>query len=488
MEVKKTKKNAKFTTIAWVMAAMLLVIIIPLNIVASVFDVKFDLSPNHMYSLTKTTKDYLSKLDKKVDFYLLADMDEVRASEELTALTGMIDEYSEFDCINFKAVDPDTHPEIKEELNPDGYLNLTTGDMVIRCGENVKRIDGASMYSGIYDENGNEISELFHGENYVTGAIKSVVEGIMPSVYFLTGHGEKTIEEDYTTFRKNLKNYNYDAKELNLATSDAVPDDAAIVIIAAPQSDITEAEKAKLESFMDKGGNISFLMSPNDNDFDYTNLVDIMHQYGIGMDYNIVSETESSRHVTDDKNQIIVNLVDVSESEDENIVDLTSSYLASTSLIPYMPASRSFFEYQGDNRSDLTICPLIETYDTAIGSPYGGTEIDPDEISGYLYLGAYSQDRTRNDSKIVVMGNAEFIDDKNVQQDYVAVAVMLYMDTISWMYDSEVSMGIADKVDTNDYMTLQSKEDTNVMMIILIAAPVIVGLSGIFIWLKRKNA
>ena len=141
--------------------------------------------------------------------------------------------------------------------------------MVVKYGNNSKRIPGNVMYYYEIDEENNVQNAYFQGENYITGAIKSVVEGIMPSVYFLTGHGEKSLEENYTTFRKNLKNYNYEAKELNLMTEEAVPEDAKIVIIAGPKTDITEAEKAKLESFMDKGGNLSLLMSPNDDDIDY---------------------------------------------------------------------------------------------------------------------------------------------------------------------------------------------------------------------------
>lgn len=493
MEIKKSKKNAKFTTIAWVMAIMLLVIIIPLNIVASLLDVQFDLTQNKMYSLTQTTEDFLSGLDKagtKVDMYLLCDMDDVRADSELLALSKTIDAIQEYDCINFKDVDPETHPEIKEELNPEGYLQLTKGDIVVRCGDNMKRVYGTSTYDYDYDENGNPTTEYFVGENVIVGAIKSVVEGEVPSVYFLTGHGEKSIENDYTQFRKNLKNFNYDAKELNLTTAEAVPEDAAIIIVAAPQTDITDAEKVKIEDFMDKGGNLSLLMSPNDKNFDYTNIEDIMAQYGIAMDYNIVSETDSSKHVAGDDNQIMVNLVDTTVSEDENTPDLTSELIEqASSIIPYMPASRSFYELSTvENRTDLIICPLIETYDTAIGTPYGGTEVDPDENAGYLYLAAFSQDRARNDSKLVVMGNAEFIDDENVKDDYVIIPTMLYSRTITWMYNTDVDMQIPAKTQTSDYMALKSKEDTTAMMIILNAAPVIVALSGIFIWLKRRNA
>lgn len=503
MEVKKTKKNIKFTTIAWIMAIMLLVIMIPINIFASVFNKKYDLTSNKMYSLTDTTVNYLNSLDEIIDFYFLMEMDDLREAQEaalygevdedgmstsVSALIGMLDAYAEFDCINFVDIDPDKNPDIAQELNPDGFINLSIGDMVLKCGDNVKRIQGTAMYSNVYDSNGNPTAELFHGENLITGAIKSVVEGQMPSVYFLTGHGEKTIESDYTQFRKNLKNFNYEAKELNLMTADAVPEDAAIIIVAAPQSDITDEEHAKLVDYMDRGGNLSLLMSPNNKDFDYANLADIMLQYGLAMDYNIVSETSADYHVSGDENTILVNLVDSSANASEEAVDLTSSLIEAESIYPYMPASRSFYTVQTENAADLITCPLIETYDTALGKPYGGTAVDPDEQAGILYLAAYSQDRTRNNSKVVVMGNAEFIDDEHVSEDYTIVPVMLYLSTISWMYGSDIDMGVPDKTLTSDQMLLATKEDTNAMLAMLYAAPAVVAAIGILIWYRRRNA
>ncbi|MGN1481204.1 Gldg family protein, partial [Porcipelethomonas sp.] len=398
MDPKKSKKNIKFTTIAWALAAMLLVIIILINIAASTIDIKFDMTPNKLYSLSQTTTDYLDSLDDEVDIYLLMEMDEIRKDDSMLAFTSMMDQYSEYDKINLIDIDPDTNPDIVKELNPDGYLNLKEGDMLVKCGDLVKRIPASSMYlyEGEYDDNGefNVENAYFQGENYITGAIKAVVEGVIPSVYFLTGHGEKTLENDYTKFQKNLKNYNYEAKELNLTTEEAVPDDAAIIIVPAPKTDITDAEKEKLDAYMDKGGNLSLLMSPNGDETTYDNILELMHEYGLGMDYNRVYETDSSKHVSGDKYQMMVNLVDITELDDtvkDGLTDLTSALIEDDSLIPYMPESRSFFQYMGENSSELNICPLIETNETAYGEAYGGNEVDPSDISGVLYLAAYSE-------------------------------------------------------------------------------------------------
>lgn len=118
----------------------------------------------------------------------------------------------------------------------------------------------------------------------------------------------------------------------------------------------------------------------------------------------------------------------------------------------------------------------------------GGPEVDPEDISGILYLAAYSEDPTRNNSKMVVMGNAEFIDDEHLQEDYAIVPVYLYLSTITWMYNSDVNMGIPAREKTYDYMTLESESDTNVILVILCASPIVVAAAGVIIWIKRRNS
>lgn len=488
--MKKSKKNFKYTTLAWVLAVMLLVVMIPVNIIADKLDIKLDMTPNRMYSLSRTTTDYINSMNKKVELYVLMTMETIESDDNNLALVNMLEQFSELDNIEFKDIDPNENPEIVKELNPNGYLKLSSGDIVVKCGENIKRIPGTSMYTyegNEYNSNGDLIVEnaYFQGENLVTGAIKSVAEGISPTIYFLTGHGEKALDESYTKFRTNLRNYGYNASELNLASENDVPNDAAVIIVPAPKSDISKSELEKLDRYMDKGGNISLLMSPNKEEVKYANFEALMTEYGIGMDYNRIYETDSSKHAPEDEYEVIVNLVKPSE-DDKNAIDLTSALADYENFVPYMPASRSFYDLTGGNSENLVIYPLMETNESAVGEPYGNPAADPEKLSGVLDLAAYSMDTDRNSSKLVVMGNAEFIDDENVQEEYSLVSVYMYLSTISWMYNSDVNMGIPVREKTYDYMTLSNKSDANTIMIIVIAAPLIVAAAGVGVWLKRR--
>lgn len=405
----------------------------------------------YAYDLSKISIDYLSKLDKTIEFYFLMEMAELRSENVVEDFVNLLDTYAEFECIDFKAIDPDKNPDIMAELSLNGFSEFSKGDIILKCGDNLHRIQASSIYTYEFDENGTVTNELFNGENLITSAIKAVAEESASTVYFLTNHDEKTIETDYNVFAKNLISVNYTPAQLNLESSESVPDDAAMVIIAAPKSDISDKEKAKLEEYMDRGGNLSLLMSPNESDCNYENLTEIMMQYGLAIDFNTVYETNSANHILGDNSTILVKLTDPTEYSDE-ADDITQGLRSSDELPSYMTASRSVYRITPENASDLIVCPLIETYETAVGKPFGGTDNDRDKNSGELCLAAYplclaacSQDKSRNNSKLVVIGNAEFIDDTHVSENYTAIPVMLYLSTISWMYDSNADMGIEPK-------------------------------------------
>lgn len=478
-------KNTKFAGMAVTLSILVLVIAVVLNMIVSRLDFSWDISPNKQYSLSSTTEKYLDQLDsegKTVDFYILTTKDSLENDMSSLTLYRALEAYDAHKSINLIWVDPDTDNDTMEKINSDNAFTLSTGDMVFICDNVKKRVPGSSMYTVYTDDDGNTTGEDFKGENLITGTIKGVAENRTPTVYFLSGHGEKSLDS-YTKFTTNLTNYNYTAKELNLSETDSVPDDAALVLVAAPSKDITDAEAEKLNAYLDNGGNISLLMSPNGGAFAYTNLEAIMKDYGFYMDYDRVSETNSNYHISGDKYTIQCELNEL--DDDSEATDLTSSLL-NQGLYTFMPESRSF--RYNDEGGKYTIAPLITTYGSAEGEPYGGISDDPEKQSGQMLLAADSTSIARNDSKMVVFGNAEFIDDEHVSDDTVIVPVYLFLSTISWMYDSDIDMEISTKSTTNDYISLQDAGFAKGLMVVLTVIPVAIMAAGIGIWIKRRNS
>ena len=93
----------------------------------------------------------------------------------------------------------------------------------------------------------------YDGEGRITSALMYVTNDKMPAVYTLTGHGEAVLG---SRFSDALQKLNISSKALDFMKNDAVPEDAAAVVIYAPTSDISSDELTKLKSYIDGGGGI----------------------------------------------------------------------------------------------------------------------------------------------------------------------------------------------------------------------------------------
>lgn len=489
----KNNKTFNFSGIlALVLAILILVIAIPINLIVSYFDFNIDMTPSKMYTLSDTSVKLLDSVrDKEIEFTILCELDDIKEIDEYLPLYYALEQYKSYENIDFNAYYPDEYPERVEELNPDGFFNLTTADIVIRCGNSIRKISSNQMFSDIYDDNGNIVEQKYVGENLITGAIKAVTEGDIPQIYFLTGHGEKSIE-DYSLFTANLNNYNYTTSELNLSETKAVPDDAAIIFVCAPQHDITLEEKKLISEYTENGGNLAFLMSPDSSTERYTNIEDLMFKYNLAMDYNRLYESDKNKIVNNDKYTIAVSLPEAAENSD---VDLTTDLntIIEQGIYPYMCESRTFTTVTGPDSMIVQTGSLLQadvysvqnTSATIKSEPYGGTE--KVELGNTLDL-AYYAHNTQNDSKMIVMGNAEFMDDEHVSAGFTIIPLYLCLSSITWMYDSDVDMEIEDKTRSFDNMVFDDANQAKSVMAIMIAIPIVFVVCGAGVWLKRRNS
>ena len=139
----------------------------------------------------------------------------------------------------------------------------------------------------------------------------------------------------------------------------------------------------------------------------------------------------------------------------------------------------------------MDINTLITTNTTAEGEPYGGTEDDPDvlkDTTSGLCLSAYSMDKSRNDSKIVCFGSADFLKDENMESGYYINPLYLFLSSVSWMQSSDIDMGIASKEEVNDKMHFENEASAKTYMAVFMAIPVVVAAVGLGVWIKRRKA
>ena len=491
-----TAKNKKYTALAWILAILVLAVAVPLNLIFERLNYSFDMTPQGLYTLSKTTEDYLDQLDAEgisVDLYYLNDYDLLKKDTSVLDLYETLENYDKHECINLIAFDPETQPALGKELNPNNVYNLKQNDLFLKCGKNVKRVQHGSIYLQETAENADGtvsvLSEQFRAEPLLTGAIQSVVEGTQPVIYFLEGHGENPLSK-YTKLSTNMQNFNYGIKTLNLVSADAVPADACIVISAGPTEDLSEEEYNKLSKFADLGGNIILMMSPNQKEFSYRNFSHLMSDFCLEMDYDRIRESDSSRYKSNDPYTFMCDIVPASAESD---IDITSGLISGETqgLLCYMPASRSFSSIYASNYATCKVDTLMQTAESAVAEPYGGSKLDdPQEINGQkLTLAMYSMNTLRENAKLAVFGSAEFMTDEAADSAYFVLPTYLLSAVMVWMYDSDTNlMNITPKERTFDTLRVASNGEAKTLIAIYVIFPLLVAAAGVVVWLRRKDA
>ncbi|WEK38231.1 MAG: Gldg family protein [Candidatus Pseudobacter hemicellulosilyticus] len=114
-----------------------------------------------------------------------------------------------------------------------------------------------------------------------------------PKIVFTKGHNERSIrrmgDQDYKlatseiTFRYSLVNQGFDVAEVSLE-QEAIPADAAVLVVADPAAAFSAAELEKLQQFIGAGGNLFILGEPKKQSL----LNPLLAELGVQLDPGVV--------------------------------------------------------------------------------------------------------------------------------------------------------------------------------------------------------
>jgi len=101
-------------------------------------------------------------------------------------------------------------------------------------------------------------------EQTFANALVRLMRGTNNLVLWLDGHGERrldgTANHDLGSFGQQLRDRGFSIRGLNLGLAQDVPANAAALIISHPQAELLPAETQKLLAFMDRGGNLLWMI------------------------------------------------------------------------------------------------------------------------------------------------------------------------------------------------------------------------------------
>ena len=276
-------------------------IIIVINVVSFQNIQRVDVTATNQFSLSDRTRDLLGSLQEDVRataFYkALEDTPDANVAARRNRVVDTLEEFSaRTGKFSYRVVDPDLEPSIVAAYfgaRPTGFVsetvvieNLTTGEF-----DSLQPTDVAF----------GQLEQDLVTSLYVATGLEQ------KTVYFLAGHGERNIDgaggDGYVLLRQALEQENYQAQGLVWPRNDTeveVPEDAALVVVAGPTSDLPDAHALALDLYLlgrdaegnrrRENGSMIFLAEPDTPD----SWRDFLVQWGIILLPGYIRDIESS--------------------------------------------------------------------------------------------------------------------------------------------------------------------------------------------------
>ncbi len=434
---------------------------------------QIDTTANQLFTISEQTERIVSNLKNDVTIYWV-----VRSGYEDSTLESLLDRYESLgDRINVVKKDPDVYPTFAAQYTDD---SITDNSLIVESGERYRYVDYYDIYVLDYTSYYYYGTEdwSFYGESELTSAIDYVVSESLPKVYMLTGHGESSLS---STFSGAVEDENIETEALSLLTLEYVPEDADCVMIYAPQSDISEEEKTKLETYLANGGNMILITDPP-MDGKLANMDELMAYYGVSTAEGIVVEGSQNNYIWGTPYYLLPTI---------NSHAITSPLIDGGYYV-LLPVAQGLV-VNDDLRDTLSITKLLTTSDDAFSkiAGYGLTtyEKEAGDIDGPFALAVAITD-TLDDglsSNIIWVSSAAIADDQtNSQvsggnQDF-------FLNMLNYLCEPEgSSISIHAKNLSYEYLTMDSATSSALTFLMLGIIPVAYLSIGILIWYRRKH-
>lgn len=478
------KRSLKYGSLSIILIAAVIAIAVIVNLLLNtiidknIVSLKWDLTANKLYSLGDESKKILQGINKDVTIYGLFDEAQISSTGEYKEVKELLDKYTKFAHIKVQYVDPDKNPGFIKSMDPNNTMKPQKQDFIVKSGNKSKKLSYYDIFSTEFNQQTfQQYKTGTKAEQAFTGAVKYVTSDKTPVVYFTEGHGENKLDSDYNNVKSYLEKNNYEVKSINLSTVDKVPDDAEILVVASPKSDLTADEAAKIKEYLDKGTQAVFMFDPLESNPSFAKFEDVLQKYNVSLNYDKVKENDSKRHVPQKPYDILPNV----QSADIN----TNLDPANFAMI--LPASRSL-NILKNQKQYITVTSLVKSSDKAVGEQFDKAKGKDNQGPLDLAL-AVEYKGGAKPTKILVMGNGAFMTDNAISQ-YQQLSVngaIFFINSLNWLADKKDDTQIMPKSYSAPTLNINQAQASVMALLVVIVFPLIILAIGTVVWVRRRH-
>ena len=462
----KNKIALKGGSYSLVLTGIVLAILITVNVLASVLPstwTQLDISSAKLYSITSNTKAVVNALEKDVTIYWV-----VQSDKEDDIIENLLAKYESLsEHIKVVKKNPDVYPTFAQQYTSETVLN---NSLIVECGDSSRYISYEDIYLTEADMASYSYTTSFDGEGAITSAIDYVVSEDHPKLYMTEGHGEAEVS---AVFAEQIEKQNIETVTFTLLNSDTIPEDADVVLIHAPASDISKEEKDMLAEYTKNGGKLMVMAGPVEDGV-LTNLYSLLGDYGVEAAEGIVAEGDRNYYAF---RQPYILLPEMAEHEITNPL-IEGNYYA------IMPIA------QGLTVTDTTgsVTQLLTTSETAYSKAAGYAietyEKEEGDVDG-PFATAVAVD-CGSGGRMVWFASSNFLDD--MYNAYSSGANLdLGMNALSFMIGEREAVAIRSKSLNYSYLTINESAASYLKVMMIGVFPLAFLGYGVYVIVSRRR-
>jgi len=462
----------------------------------------WDLTQEGRRKLSEQTIQVLRNMNKEVGvicFFLQTDDELVRIAEDKTR--RFLDQCARHTSnLAIEFLDPQIERARLEALKITHAS--TQGTVVLRCGTRQKVI----LLSGA--------SPRLEERDF-TNSLINVLREAKPKVCFLTGHGERSIDDPHekngaSLLKQLLEGEAYEAERIGIAISHAeVPADCDILVInglgiGGVQSDLHPEEIRAIQAFLDQGGRLLVLLDPWRKMAAGQNQIEqlrpwLEHRFGIvvGEDMAVSPSSRWTVEFTPDTAAFgseeaqsafrgSFNMTHrVARSFDQKLIFSAARTVGLAQPLPDKAAGTELLRTTPDFYAETDLALLLSE---------GKAVKSPEERSGPLPMGVAVTAKTdflvgdsgqTRDARIVVFGDSEFI--SNSQLTVIPGNLNLILNALAWLSESEELIAIRPSGKEDPPVLLTEPDRQAIVWISVLGAVQAVVVAGLAVYLWRRK-
>jgi len=471
-------KRFRYGSFSTVMVLVAIGLFVLVNLVADQLNVSHDLTRERIFSLSQGSVTIARELTEDVTIYSL-----FPTGQENFMFQQLLDEYAaNSNHITVSNRDPILQPQFVEQFaRPEEPIS--NGSIIVVGPNRHRVIQAEDLVTTEFDWNTFQ-SRLrsFDLEPQVTNAINYVIMDETPIIYRVTGNNEFDLPP---ALIEEIEMSGYTIREVNLMT-DEVPEEADMLLITYPERDWSPDKAERILTYLQNDGRALFILGFRGERFQRVD--EVLAAFGVRVGDYVILEGNPNHFVGNIPNMLLPGFVSGEITDMLIERDFSPLFMTATGI-----------ETLELRRASTNIQPLIRTSNQAFGrsDPEGQAMATqaPGDIDGPFDLAVAISDHmmvagggSSLTTRMVIIGT-DFILVEDFNDAMSGANWSFLVNSLNWLREEPSRVFIAGRAPVGIVpLSMTQAQQGMTALFSVIILPLIFAVTGLVVWLRRRNA